>query len=228
MFKRGISEAPINTSQLPSPKSLPHLVTGKASPEATAALTETYAAVGVVGKLLGAAKHLLHAGSDASCSRAALRLASKLVTRLVHTPGRDRQNPGKSESVMGQLEAALTSESGLCRSLLDNSETKADCLSWIDRLLQSGRGVDLAVREVVPVMGALAGENPGGSASNSGTVRRRLFACLCAVRELRPEVGMDLQALRVLALGLQEGPAGELRRAAQEAVRDLSNYEIIV
>ena len=59
-------------------------------------------------------------------------------------------------------------------------------------------------------------------------MRRRLFAYLCAARELRPEVGMDLQAHKALALGLQEGPAGQLRQAAQEAVRDLSTYEITV
>ena len=123
----------------------------------------------------------------------------------------------------------MTSESGLCQRLVSETDTRADCLSWINRLLKFGLGVNLAQREVIPAMGALIVNNPGSS-SNSGkdiTVMRRLFSCLCTLRKLRPEVGIDLQMVKVLAMRLQEDP-GELRQAVQEAVEDLSSCEIMV
>ena len=56
---------------------------------------------------------------------------------------------------------------------------------------------------------------------------RRLFSCLGALRRLRPEVRMDLQMVKVLALRLQEDP-GDLMQAVQEAMEDLSACEIMV
>ena len=51
-------------------------------------------------------------------------------------------------------------------------------------------------------------------------VNMRLFSCLCALRTLRPEIGLDLQMVKVLALRLREDP-GELGLAVQEALEDL-------
>ena len=202
------------------------------SHEATSSLTETYAAVGVIEKLVKTMRHLLSdfgvdvfgnfmKKQDDIGSRSALRLATKLLTRLVYTNCQN-SNPNP---VLEQMETSLTSDSGLCKRLLIESETREDCLSWINRLLRFGLGVDLAQTEVIPVMSALIVSDP--KSSSNMTVTKRLFSCLCALRKLRPEVGLDLQIVKFLALRLQEDP-GELRQAVQEAVEDLSACEIMV
>ena len=112
--------------------------TGK-SFEATSPLAETYAAVGVISKIVQALKHLLQSEIRIDAfgnlvkknqGRSELRLPSKLLTRLAHTKC---HNPNP---VLKQMEASLTSESGLCQRLLIESETRADCLSWINRMLR--------------------------------------------------------------------------------------------
>ena len=58
------------------------------------------------------------------------------------------------------------------------------------------------------------------------TVNRRLFSCLSALRTLRPEVVLDLQLVKVLALRLKEDP-GELALAVQEALEDLTGSGMV-
>ena len=115
--------------------------TGKSS-EATSPLADTYAAVGVIGKLVQALKNLLQSAIRVDAfgnlvkknqNRPELRLPSKLLTRLAHTKCHNNVNPNP---VLKQMEASLTSESGLCQRLLIESETRADCLSWINRMLR--------------------------------------------------------------------------------------------
>ena len=115
--------------------------TGKSS-EATSPLAETYAAVGVISKLVQALKHLLQSEIRIDAfgnlvkknqDRSKLSLPSKLLTRLAHTKCHNNLDPNP---VLKQLEASLTSESGLCQRLLIESETRAECLSWINRMLR--------------------------------------------------------------------------------------------
>ena len=84
------------------------------------------------------------------------------------------------------------------------------------RLLRFGFGVELAQNEVLPLMSALI-EDKGSDV----TVMKRLFSSLCALRTLRPEVGLDLQVVKVLALRLRKD-ARELGLAVQEALEDLA------
>ena len=57
-------------------------------------------------------------------------------------------------------------------------------------------------------------------------VNKRLFSCLCGLRTLRPEIRLDLQVVKVLALRLREDP-GELGLAVQEALEDLSGSGMV-
>ena len=115
--------------------------TGK-SFEATSPLAETYAAVGVISKIVQALRHLLQSDIRIDAfgnlvkknqDRSKLSLPSKLLTRLAHTKCHKNVNPNP---VLKQFEVCLTSESGLCQRLLIESETRADCLSWINRMLR--------------------------------------------------------------------------------------------
>ena len=124
-----------------SDKTISSWTTGKSS-QATSPLAETYAAVGVIGKLIQALKHLLQNDFMVDAfgnlvkknqGRPELRLPSKLLTRLAHTKCHNNVNPNP---VLKQLEVCLTSESGLCQMLLIESETRGDCLSWINRMLR--------------------------------------------------------------------------------------------
>ena len=115
--------------------------TGKSS-EATSPLAETYAAVGVIGKLVQALKHLFQDDIRVDAfgnlvkknqGRSELSLPSKLLTRFAHTKCHNNVTPNP---LLKQMEASLTSEIGLCQRLLIESETRAECLSWINRMLR--------------------------------------------------------------------------------------------
>ena len=124
-----------------SDKTISSWTTGKSS-QATSPLAETYASVGVIVKLFQALRHLLQNDIMVDAfgnlvkknqDRSKLSLPSKLLTRLAHTKCHNNVNPNP---VLKQLEVCLTSESGMCQMLLIESETRGDCLSWINRMLR--------------------------------------------------------------------------------------------
>jgi hypothetical protein len=101
-------------------------------------------------------------------------VAAKLTSRLVHCKDSNLE-------LLGQLESCLNAEAGLCHRLLSEPQLRLDCLAWVNRLLDAGRGLELAEREVVPALSELL-------SAKDRIVLERTCVAVCLLRQMRSTV----------------------------------------
>jgi hypothetical protein len=99
---------------------------------------------------------------------------AKLTSRLVHCKDSNLE-------LIGKLRSCLNAEVGLCRRLLSEPQARLDCLAWVNMLLDAGRGLELAEREVVPALSELL-------SAKDRIVVERTCMYVCLLRRMRSTV----------------------------------------